>query len=291
MASQRSGGIAVEPQRPVMAFDGTFVFANVPPGEYVVQAMRAREQNRGSSEFGAQLVAVSDREPAPLVITTSPGATWIGRTVYEGDGLARRVTEQAPSVMPVPVDFDRAPAIGGGTYAGSTSPDGSFSMSGLYGPTRFQLMGRLDAWYLKSITIGGLDVTDTPFDFGSGTQTVTGAEVVISNAGAAISGHVTDASASPVSNYSVVVFPTDRTKWFVTSRFLRLVRPTQDGSFEVTGLPPGEYYVAATDPIEGNDVSGDWLKSETLDQLSFRATRVTLTERQRLMTVLRLIRR
>ena len=291
MASQRSGGIAVEPQRPVMAADGTFVFANVPPGDYVVQAMRAREQNRGMSEFGAQLVAVVDREPAPLVITTSPGATWSGRTVYEGDGLARRVTEQAPSVMAFPVDFDRAPAIGGGTYAGSTSPDGSFSMSGLHGPTRFQLMGRQDTWYLESITIGSLDVTDTPFDFGNGTQTVTGAEVVISNAGAAISGHVTDASASPVSNYSVVVFPTDRTKWFVTSRFLRLARPTQDGSFEVTGLPPGEYYVAATDPIEGNDVSGDWLKSETLDQLSFRATRVTLTERQRLMTVLRLIRR
>ena len=71
----------------------------------------------------------------------------------------------------------------------------------------------------------------------------------------------------------------------------RLARPTQDGSFEVTALPPGEYFVAATEPVEGNDVSGDWLKPETLEQLSFRATRVTLTERQRVMTVLRLIRR
>lgn len=112
-----------------------------------------------------------------------------------------------------------------------------------------------------------------------------------SNPSAAISGHVTDATSAPVSNYSVVVFPTDRTKWFVTSRFLRLARPTQDGSFEVTGLPPGEYFVAATDPVEGNEVSGDWLKSETLEQLSFRATRVMLMEKQRFMTVLRLIRR
>jgi hypothetical protein len=149
------------------------------------------------------------------------------------------------------------------------------------------------AWLMAIVIVivGGLDVTDAPFDFGAGTQTITGAEVVISNAGAAISGHVTDAASAPVSNYSVVVFSTDRTKWFVTSRFLRLVRSTQDGSFEVTGLPPGEYFVAATDPIEGNDVSGDWLKSETLDQLSFRASRVTLAEKQHVMTVLRLIRR
>jgi hypothetical protein len=49
--------------------------------------------------------------------------------------------------------------------------------------------------------------------------------------------------------------------------------------------------VAATDPVDGADVSDDWLKTETLERLSFRATRVTLTERQRVLTVLRLIRR
>jgi len=108
---------------------------------------------------------------------------------------------------------------------------------------------------------------------------------------AAISGHVTDATSAPVSNYTVVVFPTDRTKWSVTPRLLRLARPAEDGSFEVSSLPPGEYWVAATDPVDGADVSGDWLKTETLERLSFRATRVTLTERQRVMTVLRLIRR
>lgn len=117
-----------------------------------------------------------------------------------------------------------------------------------------------------------------------------GSDVTIAN-GASISGHVTDATSKPVGNYSVVVFATDRSKWSVASRSLRLVRPAQDGSFEATGLPPGEYWLAATDPVEGNDVSGDWLKPETLEQLSFRATRVTLTERQRVMTVLRLIRR
>ena len=65
----------------------------------------------------------------------------------------------------------------------------------------------------------------------------------------------------------------------------------EDGSFEVSSLPPGEYWVAATDPMNGTDASGDWLTLDTLERLSFRATRVTLTERQRVLMVLRLIRR
>jgi hypothetical protein len=112
-----------------------------------------------------------------------------------------------------------------------------------------------------------------------------------SSVSAAISGHVTDARSAPVSNYTVVVFPTDRTQWSITPRLLRLARPAEDGSFEVSRLPPGEYWVAATDPVDGADASGDWLKTETLERLSFSATRVTLTERQRVMTVLRVIRR
>src|SRR5689334_6204657 len=118
-----------------------------------------------------------------------------------------------------------------------------------------------------------------------------------SAASAAISGHVTDSASAPVSDYSVVVFPTDRTKWLAPSPALRVARPAQDGSFEVTSLAPGEYWVAAVkdtaaaDSVDDIGASGDGLKPETLERLSFRATRVTLTERQRVMTVLRLIRR
>jgi hypothetical protein len=119
---------------------------------------------------------------------------------------------------------------------------------------------------------------------------ISGAEVATSNAGAAISGHVTDSRSAPVGSYSVVVFSTDRGKWSTRSRFLRLAQSAQDGSFEVASLPPGEYFVAAIDPVEGDEVSGDWLKTEALEKLSFRARRVMLAERERYMTVLRLTR-
>ena len=49
--------------------------------------------------------------------------------------------------------------------------------------------------------------------------------------------------------------------------------------------------VAAVDPVDGNEVSGEWQKPEVLEQLSYRAPRVRLAEHERYMTVLRLIRR
>lgn len=288
MVSQRSGAVAMEPQPATLAPDGSFVFSNVPPGDYVVHAMRARVQNRGFFQFGAQYVTVVNGDPKLLTITTSHGATLQGRIVYEP---SRSLSSPAsPSLMAVPADFDSGAAIGGGTYSMSEGADGSFSMAGLFGPTRFLVVGQ-DGWYLKSMTIGGLDVATAPFDIGATAQTIRGAEVVISNAGASISGHVTDAASAPVVNYAVVVFSTDRSKWFTLSPSLKLARPSQDGSFEVTSLPPGEYWVAAVDAVEGDEVSGEWLKPETLEQLSFRARRVTLAERERYMTVLRLIRR
>jgi hypothetical protein len=120
-------------------------------------------------------------------------------------------------------------------------------------------------------------------------QTTAGAEVVVSKAGATIAGHVTDNRSAPVSDYSVIVFATDRTKWLANSRFVKLGRPSPDGGFEVAGLPPGEYWVAAVDAIQGNQGVGEWEKPEVLESLATRATRVTLAERERFMTVLRLI--
>jgi hypothetical protein len=108
---------------------------------------------------------------------------------------------------------------------------------------------------------------------------------------ASISGHVTDAASAPVGRYSVVIFPTDRSKWSPSSRWVRVVPPAEDGSFEATSLEPGEYWVAAIEPLDVLTPIADWIKPEMLEQLSFRATRVTLAEHQRVLTVLRLIRR
>jgi transcriptional regulator GlxA family with amidase domain len=126
--------------------------------------------------------------------------------------------------------------------------------------------------------------------FAVAAQTIGANSTAGSDAGGSIAGHVTNAHAQPIDTYSVIVFPTDRKSWF-DPRVVTFARPAQDGGFEVVGLAPGEYWVAAVDAIQGNQGLAEWTKPEVLEKLSPRATRVVLGERERFMTVLRLIRR
>jgi hypothetical protein len=126
--------------------------------------------------------------------------------------------------------------------------------------------------------------------FAVAAQTVNANATAESNTGGSIAGHVTNSHATPIDTYSVIVFPTDRKAWSADSRVVKFAGPAPDGGFEVAGLPPGEYWVVAVDAIQSNQV-GEWARPEVLEKLSPHATRVALAERQRYMTVLRLIRR
>jgi hypothetical protein len=137
-------------------------------------------------------------------------------------------------------------------------------------------------WRAIGVVLIGLIVSPCQ----AGTSAQTGATIP-----ATIAGHVTDAHSVPVISYSVIVFPTDRTKWSAGSGFVKIGTPSEDGGFEISGLAPGEYWVAAVDAIAANSTKRDWEKPAVLDMLSTRATRVMLAERERRLTMLRVITR
>jgi transcriptional regulator GlxA family with amidase domain len=144
---------------------------------------------------------------------------------------------------------------------------------------------------MKPIVVGlVLGAVAGAVSFGAAAQTVT-TGVVRSSVGGSIAGHVTNSRSEPIDAYTVIVFPTDRKAWSADSRLVKFARPAQDGGFEVAGLPPGEYWVAAVDVIQGNQSLDEWTKPERLQALSPHATRVVLVERERSLIVLRLIRR
>jgi hypothetical protein len=141
-------------------------------------------------------------------------------------------------------------------------------------------------WYLKSITVGGVDVTDLPFDFGFGDEIFPDGQIVLSNTGAIVAGSIEDAAGKPAIG-SVVAFSTSRLNWFDGSRHIKRTVSSEDGSFEVNGMPPGEYFLAAVASFP----SGDWQSPQTLESLVRGATRVTVREGQSRTITLRVNRR
>ncbi len=303
-ASRRSSAILVEPRTAPIGPDGAFVFADVSPGEYVVQARGDGPGRTG--EFGVEYVSVTHAAPPPLTITTSHGATLEGRLIIDGNpdagpcanGLRDPVNNGVPcgptlpagafTVRPFGLDADRSRFEGhSGLIVSST---GAFYVSGLTGPTGFWLPQAPDGWYLKSVVINGADVTDDAYDFGTVPQTVVDAEVVISQNGAAITGRVTDRDRA-VEDCSVVVFSVLRDQWGPRSRRLKVMRANREGAFRVSGLPQGDYFITAVDRLAGTADAGEWQSVTVLESLAARAERISVAEGESRVVSLRLVRR
>jgi protocatechuate 3,4-dioxygenase beta subunit len=292
--SSRSGGIQTEPPRTNTNADGTFAFNNISPGEYLVQATaNARAEARAnvaySQQFAEASVSVGGDDPPPLQMKLSRGATLMGRVVYEG--IANLTAPySAVTLTAVPAPVDRDPLLAANTSGFALLSDNTFEYRGVFGRSFLSVRPRDETWYVKAITYQGRDLADSSFDFGY-TETFRDVEILVSGAGAAITGRVTDERAAPVRDYIVALIPTDRSKWILRSRWLKTSRSRQDGTFRLTGIVPGDYWVVAADRLDGTDVAGDLQNPEVLDALASRAQRITLGEGQSQILTLRLVRR
>ena len=131
----------------------------------------------------------------------------------------------------------------------------------------------MSGWSVESAVVGGQDALDFPLDIRS-SQNLTGAVVTFTDQSAMVSGAVTNAQGQAVSDYSLIIYPTDQRYWLPQSRRIRSVRPATDGTFSVNGLPPGDYRVAPVlDPEPGS-----WFDGTFLQQLDGSSERFSLTE-------------
>ncbi len=118
--------------------------------------------------------------------------------------------------------------------------------------------------------MNGRDVADAAFTIHLN-ESVTPLTITLTDRTTELSGTVRDGK-RPVAGAYVVVFPTDRTLRILGSRRLPLpIRSATDGTFHLSGLPPGTYHVAAVTGIEPSKMSDDAFLA------GLRATAATVT--------------
>ena len=243
------------------AADGTFVFVATPAGSYTLTASRrVPPLTDVSLVYGTPSVAMDD------VIFGDREALWAEMPVAVGgddvDGvqvMLRPGTAFAGRVVfddQSPVDFQRSsPRISlarmgsearGDDVALQFKPDGAFA--GRAKPGRYFLTagGPMQGWSFKTARLDGREIGDGPIVLG---DTAPGdLEVVYSRATTVIRGAVADPRGGATADATIVIFPADRNRWDRVDEFGRgrMIRPTAP-NYEITGLMPGEYFVAALD--------------------------------------------
>jgi hypothetical protein len=265
--SMMSANIASSP-------DGRFMFRNVAPGSYVVQAFGRPADgggNLGRSPFGYAAFDVNgDRDDLRLIVK---GVRMTGRFLFEGSAPQPSTDRVLPALTPV--EFVSSPA-GGGPPAFKVNPDWTFEILNMSGERVLRPSVGAPGWTLKSVMIGGKDFTDTPINFRDGD--VLDVEVTLTSNAGGIKGTVSNDN-GPVSDATVVVFADDAAKWAFPSRFIALGRPSPKGEFTMMGLPAGSYLVAIAPPVvtpQGMAPQGP--DPATLETLRKSAVRVSVTD-------------
>jgi len=248
-------------------WDGAFTITSVPPGRYI---LRARADDGDTPQFGAQAISLNGEDVSDFTVVLSVGATVNGTLTFL----------PVQSNPPDPTQFRlSAPSTDQSDFGpqpnARVDKDGRFSLAGVSaGSHLIRAGGNSRGWILKSVTVGGRDVTDTPIQIRSG-ETVSNVVVVFTDAQNEISGIVTDEQGAPVPDFTVLAFSTDSSLWRPQARQIMTARPDQTGKYRIRGLPPGEYYVVTVDPTE----QGEWFEPAYLDDHRMGASRVTLADR------------
>ena len=259
--------------------DGRFEFTDVPPGQYravvtaeidsedaaaLPQAIAGRALAGGDDDeillWGAADVSVSGSDVTNVALVLQPGLTVSGRIAYDGAGVPPQGRRIRVTLEP----FGPADEAAGADDARATvDASGRFTITGVI-PGRYRVEASgMSGWEVASARIGGADAMDVGLEV-TPAQDLTGLEVVFSDQRTELSGALQDALGAPASGYTVVVFPADRRYWLPGARRIQATRPSTTGRFSFSGLPPGEYRLAALADVE----QGIWFDPAVLQQLS-----------------------
>lgn len=237
-----------------------FQFPRVPPGDYWL--MGVTRSGTAPLEFAAMRLAVVGQDLTDLVITTTKGAAAQGRVIVEGGtlppGASLEVSPHATAFqLPVPPG-DPTPA----QPLAPIGPNGTFTFANLFGPTLLRVTGLPPGFALESVTIDGVDATDTPVDFRT-SATTHEIRVVITAATSALTGVVRDEAGAPLDRARIVVFSQDETTWGWRSRVVHSTEADAEGRYAVSGVLPGRYHIVAVPYLE----PGSWMDGTLLSRL------------------------
>ena len=237
--------------------DGAYEIPNLRPGEYRVMFLKTDLSDLHVYQ-AAQTVEVKDVDLDNVRLSSERDSEVKGKFRTEnGESL----NWQALSLTLDSVEQDSQEDMVwlGPSTRGQLKNDGTFDIKQVP-PGKYRVTFSSDAlasraYYVKSVSLGGQDVTASGFSVSGGTWSL---DVVLSSAGATLEGTVVDSKEQPASDAEVIALPSLENR---KSRDLfKKVSTDQHGHFVLRGIRPGEYTIMALDELDEDYRDPDILK-------------------------------
>lgn len=269
--------------------DGSFRMRDQLPGQYVLQAATSGPVGRGTGTLSGKLeFTIKDSNLDGLVLALEQGVAVSGVLKLNGSDWQSQFNQPAGTTgAPAPVSrptvrltaeesADRLDA--------DANDDGSFKFQPA-GAGRYLLnvMGLPKGAYVKSARYGTLDVTRAPLQIGGAGAPL---EIDVSLKGATVTGALSGDKGEPLRGISVTAWP-KIPNLGDSALGVRGVMTDQKGTFTISGLAPGEYYVAAWEEID----FGLLWELSFLGRFTGEATGVKLDEGSQTSVTVKLITR
>lgn len=246
--------------------DGRFLLGHVPPGDYLMLASVLTEAS-AVGQYGAHRLAVSGPDLTDVTVVTAPGALLEGQVLVTGQAalpdLRRTRFEAIETEFELPPSRPPAAPI-------TVQPDGRFAVRGLFGPRILRLSGLPPGWALESVRLADADITDVSTDFRE-SNAPRQLLMTITDQTGSVTGSVRT-RAGQARAYEVIAIPEDEKLVSATSRFIHRGAPRADGTFNLSGLLPGRYRIAAVDFLD----EGSWKDPDVLRKLAAAGTAVAV---------------
>jgi len=270
-------GLGSETATSLSASDGTFTFLRVPPGRYVLEAwslpdpalqtapVRRLIDTAGGGLWGEATIAVQETDIDSVILTLEHAPSMEGYATFQGTSprpsaadLARvRVTLHAETRRALPIET-------------RLDGNGEFSFPALL-PGRYfvHVASAPPGWSARSVTIDGREAAETPVGLIAGLNTVV---ISFTDHATRILGLVRDARGLAAPGATIIVMPAAASDGALNPMRTREVRASSVGLYDVTGLPPGEYFIIAIDDAAAEG----WQDPGKLAALRSAALRITL---------------
>lgn len=255
--------------------DGSFTLGNVLPGTYVLTAATVvgpPPGGRGTPPAplmdGERLsartvITFGEQDVTGIVLALQPGRSISGTVVPTATGSSGLAGLQL-SLVPAP----GAPPANGDLPRATPEADGRFELRSVPAGTFTLRANRL----LKSVVIDGQDVLDFPL-VTDGSRDFTGAVVSLADRLGALSGTVNGADGAVV-DITAVLLAADRRYWTPGSRRVLTSRADTGGRFAFTGVPAGDYLLAALADLDPDQMAS----TDFLAALAQGALRLTVAD-------------